>query len=108
MPEPDEREVDVDEARKMTASGACRLVWMGREPLDYVAELIGFDLSRMAQIDPDGIRTTDAQALKSMAGAVFMCYHGVTSMGAVRFLDGRGVRAYSLKGGITSIVGEIF
>lgn len=107
MADPDMNEVDFEEAKAMAAKGR-RLAWIGREPLDYVAGLLGVDASMMAQMDPRQIRDADPEKLKSMSGTVFICYHGVTSMHVVTFLEKRGVKAYSLRGGITSIVGEIF
>ena len=59
-------------------------------------------------MNPREIRNADGQALKSMSGLVFMCYHGITSMHVVNLLEKRGIKAYNLDGGITAIVGEIF
>ena len=40
---------------------------------------------------------------------VFVCYHGVTSDYVARLLKNKyGVDAYSLRGGVAGIVGEIF
>ncbi len=103
-----EQEVSLDQAKAMTSSGQHKLVWIGSEPLDYVASLIRFDVNRMMQLSPREIRTASASELERMSGMVFMCYHGVTSMSVVILLEKRGVKAYSLRGGITAIVGEIF
>lgn len=101
-------EVSLEEADALSASLGSKLVWIGREPLQYIAELLGRDVSGMAQLDPEQIVSAGPNALKSMSGMVFVCYHGRSSLQVVRFLRARGVTAHSLRGGITSIVGEIF
>lgn len=102
------QEVGIEQAREIAESGRGRLVWIGREPSAYIAELLGVDASLVSRLDPSAIASADGATLKSLSGAVLVCYHGVSSLRAVRFLERNGVRAHSLRGGVTSIVGEIF
>lgn len=104
----EDEEVDFQTAKGMAESGKCRLVWIGREPADYIAGLLGVDRSLMVQLDPSTLPSAPKEELVRLSGSVLVCYHGVSSLRAVRLLERKGVRAYSMRGGVTSIVGEIF
>lgn len=103
-----DNEVDMEEAEALVSSRGSKLVWIGREPLEYIAGLLGMDPSTMLWLPPERIIGADEPSMKGMSGMVFVCYHGNSSLRVARFLASKGIRAYSLRGGITAIVGEIF
>lgn len=102
------KEVDFAETIEMMKSGT-KFVWLGREPLDYIVKLLEIDSSNAIMVPPRSLIEGNSEEIDNMKGSVFVCYHGNTSGMVVRALKSRfGIDSYSLKGGVTSIVGEIF
>lgn len=101
-------EVSFDEAIQLIENNDIKIAWLGIEPVDYISKLLDIDESNIVHIKPEQIRNSSEKELESMSGFVFMCYHGITSMHIVRLMGKYNIKTYSLEGGITSIVGEIF
>ncbi len=103
------KEVDFKEAVEFAKGHSTKLVWLGREPVDYIRELLGLDSSEMIEIDPNSLVYADREESARFKDHVFVCYHGNTSRYVANTLkDKFGVESLSMKGGITAIVGEIF
>jgi rhodanese-related sulfurtransferase len=102
-------EVDLKSAVEMSKKDGSKFVWLGREPKDYISKILGIDSEMILKEDPEDIIYGDKERLKSFDECVFVCYHGNTSGFVSKFLKRQHeVNSYSLKGGITAIVGEIF
>ncbi len=103
------KEVSLDEARGMMKDGGARFVWLGREPLSQITKLLKLDPSKAMAARSGSIMDGNSAEMEKLRGAIFACYHGKTSEVVVKTLKARfGVDAYSLKGGVTAAVGEIF
>ena len=103
------KEVSFDEATEMMKGGNVKFIWLGHEPLDYIVKLLELDSSKTMMINPRSVIEGNSAELETLKGSVFACYHGNTSGVVVKALKSRfGIESYSLKGGVTSIVGEIF
>jgi rhodanese-related sulfurtransferase len=102
-------EVDFKQALEMVNGENKRLVWLGREPVDYIRGLLELNEKQMVSIDVREIMEGLYPNYNSLNGAVFVCYHGNTSRVITKYLkSNKKVDAYSLKGGVTALVGEIF
>ncbi len=102
------KEVTFEEGIELIEGKAAKIIWLGSEPVGYVSRLLDCDETKLLKASINEILDADSGALGGFEGMIFMCYHGVTSGLVVDFLESRGVSAYNLKGGITSVVGEIF
>ncbi len=103
------KEVDFQEAVEFVDKHKTKLVWLGREPVEYISELLGLDSSRMIGASPAELVNVDRERAAGFKDYVFVCYHGNTSRHVASFMkDKMGVESLSLKGGVTAIVGEIF
>lgn len=103
------KEVSFDEALGMMNGGNAKFVWLGREPLEYIAKLLELDTSKAVMIPPRSLIEGNSEGIESLKGSIFVCYHGNTSAVVAKSLKSRfGIDSYSLKGGVTAIVGEIF
>lgn len=103
------KEVDFEEATEMLKGHGVKLIWLGSEPLDYIANLLELDTSKAIQVHPRSLIEGNNEDIDSLKGSIFACYHGNTSGVVVKALKARfGIDSYSLKGGVTAVVGEIF
>lgn len=103
------KEVDFEEATEMMKGPGAKFVWLGSEPMDYIIKLLDLDPSRAVQVHPRSLIEGNSEEIDALKGSVFACYHGNTSGVVVKALKARfGIDSYSLKGGVTAIVGEIF
>ncbi len=102
------KEVGFKETVEMMNAGH-RFVWLGREPLDYIVGLLEIDGGKADQVGPHDIMAIDKFKALEFKDCVFVCYHGNTSRVVAKMLKQRfNVESYSMKGGVTSVVGEIF
>ncbi len=103
------REVSFDEATEMLKGNGVKFVWLGREPLEYIVKLLEIEPTKAEMIPPRSLVEGNSEEIESLKGAIFACYHGNTSGVVVKSLKSRfGIESYSLKGGVTAVVGEIF
>lgn len=103
------REVDFKEAVEFVGRNRTKLVWLGREPVDYIRELLDLDSSMMVEADPNSLVYAGREESARFKDHVFVCYHGNTSRYVANTLKNKfGVESLNLKGGITAVVGEIF
>ena len=103
------KEVGFEEAAEMLKGDGVKFVWLGTEPLDYIVKLLEIDTSKAEMLPPRNLIEGNSEQIESLRGAIFACYHGNTSAVVVKSLKSRfGIESYSLKGGVTAIVGEIF
>ncbi|MEM3839459.1 MAG: hypothetical protein QXF01_02695 [Candidatus Micrarchaeaceae archaeon] len=103
------KEIGFDEAVEMINGNKAKFVWLGREPLEYITRLLDIDPEKAAAANPRGLIEGAPEEVDSLKGAIFACYHGNTSGVVVKALKSKfGIDSYSLKGGVTSVVGEIF
>lgn len=102
-------EVTFEEALGMASGRQAKLVWIGREPVEYIRGLLDLKEEMMTGIDPHALMAMEKEEAERLKGSVFVCYHGNSSRAAAKILkDKFGVESYSMKGGVTAIVGEIF
>ncbi len=102
-------ELSFEEALEFIDGKKTKLVWIGDEPVDYIRELLGIGQDRMTALRPGSAVNMSRKEAESYRDCVFVCYHGNSSGHLARLLkDKHGVDAVNLKGGVTSVVGEIF
>lgn len=105
----DVKELDFEESVNFVKQNKTALVWIGSEPKEYIEELLNLEKNSLKQLSPTQIMSMDKDQAKSYNNHVFVCYHGNSSRYVANFLkDKHGVEAITMKGGVTSIVGEIF
>ena len=103
------KEVSFQEAVSMAETGSSRMVWLGREPVEYIRGLLNLPEDKMEALEPSGIMSMDKKTAQRYDNCIMVCYHGNTSRRVAELLSERfGVESFNLKGGITAIVGEIF
>ncbi len=103
------KELFLPEALELVKKKQSRLVWIGVEPADYVAELLQLEPGTMSHLPPQEAMGMDKKKAESYKNCVFVCYHGNSSRYVAQMLSDRyNLEAGSLKGGVTAIVGEIF
>jgi rhodanese-related sulfurtransferase len=102
-------EITFEEALGVANSRHTKLIWLGREPVDYIRGLLELKDDTMIGMDPHVLMSMQKEEAERLKDSVFVCYHGNTSRTAAKILKDRfGVESYSMKGGVTAIVGEIF
>jgi rhodanese-related sulfurtransferase len=103
-----EKELTLETAKNIVNDSEKKFVWVGAE-MHFDAAKKALDLAedKIMCINPRELVDMEEHA-KKFNGNVFVCYHGNTSLAVVNYLGKLNIEAYSLKGGITSIVGEIF
>ncbi|MCL4375651.1 hypothetical protein M1394_02530 [Candidatus Marsarchaeota archaeon] len=101
-------DVSFDEALGLICSKKSKIIWLGREPIEYISNLLDLPKGSIVAIDPDEMMHADMEKARSFDSKILMCYHGVTSKFVGNHLKRENINLYNLKGGITSIVGEIF
>ena len=102
-------EIDFKEALDIVSQNHKKLVWLGREPVDYIRGLLELKEDQMISVDVREIMEGAYPDYASLKDDVFVCYHGNTSRMVAKYLKtNRRIDAYSMKGGVTAVVGEIF
>ncbi|MGI0141942.1 MAG: hypothetical protein ACREBF_04835 [Candidatus Micrarchaeales archaeon] len=102
----DVKEVDLDEAKRIVDSTGKKFVWIGGETRVPVPEILDVSDTQVLAIPGDEIRHFDSDRLKILKDCVIVCPHGRTSLMIAKYLKGKNIDAYSLKGGIAGIIGE--
>jgi rhodanese-related sulfurtransferase len=101
--------VEYEEALKMAKQNGKKLVWLGSEPEDYIRSLLDIEEGLIEAADPMEMLNAPKEELLKYEGSVLVCYHGNTSAFVSEMIrDKHGIETFNLRGGITSIVGEIF
>ena len=102
------KEVTLTEALEIVRKNNVKLVWLGREDLEYVSGLLKLKNNEMISVGPNELLGSPEKA-RQFENAIMVCYHGNTSAVVARILKERyKVNTYSLKGGVTATLGEIF
>lgn len=102
------RELTLDEAVKLVKEKKTKLVWLGTEPAEYLCEMLNVKETDMICLDPNEVLEFGKDKAKDMTGNVFLCYHGITSGFVTGYLQKEyNLEVYHLKGGISSIIGEM-
>ena len=96
-------DIDLKEALDIARKRNTKIVWLGIEPVPYVADLIKVDKNQIIQMSATEISIKNETELKKFEEHIFLCYHGNTSRAVVNYIKKKGVNSYNLKGGITSI-----
>ncbi len=105
----DVKELNFEESVNFVNQNKTALVWIGSEPKEYIEELLNLEKNTLKQLTPAQITSMGKDDAKLYNNHVFVCYHGNSSRYVANFLkDKHGVEAVSMKGGVTSVVGEIF
>ncbi|MGC8479588.1 MAG: rhodanese-like domain-containing protein [Candidatus Micrarchaeia archaeon] len=102
-------ELVFEEAVEFAKQNKTSLVWIGSEPKEYISELLNIEDGLLKHLQPNEILKLDKDSAKKYEKHVFVCYHGNSSRYVANFLkEKHGVESISMKGGVTSVVGEIF
>lgn len=103
------KEVEIEEARKISKQSGAKFVWLGGPVRISIPEALDISDTQLLAIEPNEILSFGQDKLGLLKNDIFVCYHGVTSAAVVKYLKSKkNIEAYSLKGGITAIVGENF
>ena len=101
-------DITLEEAKRIVETTGKKFVWVGRPTNISIPEVLDVSDTKVLAIEADEIPTFEPEKLSILGGCVFVCPHGRTAGMVVRWLHGKGVEAYNLKGGAAAIVGEIF
>lgn len=105
----DVKELDFKDSVEYAMKHKTKLVWLGREPVDYIRQLLSLSDKEMIYADAQMLMGIDARGASAFGNHVFVCYHGNTSRRVASHIKEKfGVEALSMKGGVTAVVGEIF
>lgn len=103
------KELDFQESLDFVSKNRTKLVWLGREPVEYIRQLLDLSESQMMSADPMVLMNADKEETARFKNHVFVCYHGNTSRYVANAIkDNSGIETVSMKGGVTAVVGEIF
>lgn len=103
------KEMDFEESLEFARQHGTKLVWIGREPIDYMRGLLELGEEELIGIDPKSLVEGDKKTAMAFTDHVFVCYHGNTSRYVADAIKEKfGVESISMKGGVTAVVGEIF
>ncbi|HVA83032.1 MAG TPA: rhodanese-like domain-containing protein [Candidatus Aquilonibacter sp.] len=99
--------LEIKEARELSRKSGAKFVWLGQPVRISLTKALGINADQLLEFGPEEIVAMPDAKLKILNNYIFVCYHGITSAAVVKFLkEKKGVEGYSLKGGITAIVGE--
>ncbi|MDE1850531.1 MAG: hypothetical protein KGH54_01925 [Candidatus Micrarchaeota archaeon] len=102
----DIKEVDLEEAKKMIEASGKKFVWIGGPTRVAIPEILDVSDTQVLAIEGSEIRMFRDDKLKVLKDCVIVCPHGRTSLAVAKFLKGKNIEAYSLKGGVAAIIGE--
>ncbi|MCL5680168.1 MAG: rhodanese-like domain-containing protein [Candidatus Marsarchaeota archaeon] len=103
------QEIRFEEAIEAARKNGTKIVWLGSEPVDYINSLLELEAGIIKAANPMEMLNAPKEEALEYQGTILMCYHGNTSAFVSEMLkDKHGVETFNLKGGITSVVGEIF
>lgn len=99
--------LNIKEAREYSKKSGAKFVWLGQPLRISLTKALEINPDQLLEIDPEEIVSMPDAKARLLNNDIFVCYHGITSAAVVKFLkEKKGVDGYSLKGGITAIVGE--
>jgi len=103
------QEISFEEAIEAAKTKNIKIIWLGQEPLEYINGLLELEEGIIEAANPMEMLNAPKEEVLKYHGTVLMCYHGNTSAFVSEMLkDKHGVETFNLRGGITSVVGEIF
>ncbi|MCL4372415.1 hypothetical protein M1373_03805 [Candidatus Marsarchaeota archaeon] len=104
----DIKELSLKEALEVIERKNTKFVWLGVEPVDVISKAIEIPENKVLAITPEELIYYDEDKLKSLKDHVFAGYHDSTSKFVLKFIKSKcGTDAFSLKGGVNSILGDI-
>lgn len=102
-------EIEFNEAVEITNKNKTKFIWLGNEDLDQIAKLLKLDSSKLLKLMPMEIVNSSPETINYLSKHVLVCYRGNTSKMVAKTLKSKyNIDTYSLKGGITKIIGEVF
>ncbi len=97
--------VGLGEAKKIVSVKRSKFVWVGIEPVAYVARLLGVPKEAVLPINPTKVNSYTEEEATALDGSVIVSYDGVLSMHLSIFLKYKfGTDIYALEGGIDRII----
>ena len=99
-------EIELKDALELVNSGKSIFVWIGGWTTTPLAELLEIDRSKVVDESPFKLILDEKEypeELKRYERPIFVCEHGVSSYELVKELSTRGIKSYSLKGGMAGI-----
>ena len=101
------KEVDLNEAIEITSKNKTKLVWLGNEDIEEIATILNVHSSNVIRLMPMEVMHNTPESLKYLNNHVLVCYHGNTSRIVAQVLKSKfNIETFSLRGGITKILGE--
>jgi len=102
-------ELYLEDALSFVKEKGTKLVWIGKEPTEYISQLLDLEPGVLVNADPNKLLHIEQKDAAAYKDHIFVCYHGVSSKYVAEMLDEEyKLESGSLKGGVTAIVGEIF
>ncbi len=99
-------EVDGKGAIELINSYGTKLIWLGVEPIGYVASIMGVDESRLIKMDGSEILDMEYGTAQLISNHVLVCYNGMMAAYIASELKNKyNIASYVLKNGIISIMG---
>ncbi|MDE1871440.1 MAG: hypothetical protein KGI06_04355 [Candidatus Micrarchaeota archaeon] len=101
--------VDMETSRRLIKYTGSKFIWLGREPLEYVADKLDIDGSAILAVNPNDFVHMDKQKFSKLRGSILVCNNGNFSAYMSRFLkDVHDTDTYVLSGGIEYQAKRIF
>lgn len=92
--------IGLEDARRLVTLSKNRVIWLGLEPTEYIAQLMELNTGSVTRMDPRQITAAARENLNEYQGCVFVSYSSTMSEHIVGFLRRNGVTAYCVSGGI--------
>jgi hypothetical protein len=100
--------ISIEMAKSFMKNTGARLLWLGVEPLDQVAERLGVAPEKLDKIGMEELSRMDKYSLGMFEGHIFVCYDGTFSAHVSKFLKlNYMVNSYVLNGGLEGQVGNL-
>lgn len=98
-------EVDLAFAKSLVDGDKSSIIWLGVEPIDYVAYLLEMDPKKITRVNPIEITNMSPEGIKDLQGKIFVCYSGSVSSQIAKLLkDEYNVKSFVLSGGLTGVI----
>lgn len=97
----DSNYIDLETSRKLVRYRGSKFIWLGAEPLEFVADKLDVDRSAIVKISSDELIRMNAQESVRLNECILVCYNDMFSSYMSKFLKhSHGVETYVLTGGI--------
>lgn len=99
----EELEIDMHKARRLSAIGS-KVIWVLGEPDILLSNKISLLSEKFEWVYPHELLAFENNAISKIgSNSILVCNHGNTSLVIAKKLRDKGIVAYSLKGGVSSM-----